>query len=44
MISPEQNVYLEAQQNINFRILEGLEAMHVSLAFPTRQIFIQNAP
>lgn len=44
VLTPDHTAFLEAQQNINFRILEGLEEMHVSFAFPTRQIFIQNAP
>lgn len=39
---PDYNVYMDRQQDINFRIYEELEKIGVEIAYPTRTLYINS--
>jgi len=43
VVRPEYNIYMGAQQSINFAIAERLEALGVGFAFPTQTIHLLEA-
>lgn len=42
VLSSDYNVYMDIQQQINFQIYEALEAMGVSIAYPSRKLWFAN--
>lgn len=42
VLSSDYNKYMDTQQTINFRIFEEFEKMGVSIAYPTRTLYLHN--
>lgn len=40
--SPDYNLYMDIQQEINFAIMEKFEAHDIVIAFPTRTLYVRN--
>jgi small-conductance mechanosensitive channel len=40
VLSPDYNVYMDIQQNINFAIKKGFESRGIDFAFPTQTIYM----
>lgn len=41
VLSPDYNVYMDIQQEINLKIVEAFSSRQVDFAFPTRTIYVQ---
>jgi small-conductance mechanosensitive channel len=44
VLSPDYNVYMDAQQSINLKIMETLEREGVRFAYPAQRLLLQRAP
>lgn len=44
MLTPEYAVFMDKQQDINLRLLEELETLELSIAFPTRTLHVGSVP
>lgn len=42
--SPDYNVYMDTQQAINLAIVDAFAAGKIELAYPTRTLYLENAP